>query len=87
MTSPMPIDSSSQAHPVFNPSASNATTAGAAAMSNTAVTGSTKIKSMADFKNKAPKVYKMMMDSIQEMMRRDMQHHQERLKKAIKGND
>lgn len=76
-----------QQHPLAAsaPSASNPTTAGAAASMNTPVVSSkTKINSLADLKKKAPKVYNQMMLSIQEMVRRDLQRHQQNLKKALR---
>jgi BarA-like signal transduction histidine kinase len=69
------------------PSSADASTAAGVAQSNApaSVTGNTKINSLQDLKRKAPKVYNMMMISIQEMVRRKMQKHQENLKKAIRG--
>ncbi|MBA2726859.1 MAG: hypothetical protein H0U49_01635 [Parachlamydiaceae bacterium] len=73
------------APPPSGPSAADPTTAGAAASSNTpVVNSSTKISSLADLKTKAPKVYNMMMQSLVEMVRRDLQNHAENLKKAYR---
>lgn len=71
------------------PDAANPLTAAAVASSSHAntATSSSKVGSLEDLKEKAPKVYKAIMESIGEMMRRDMQHHQERLKKIIRDKE
>lgn len=82
----MPSQSSMPANQA--PSASNATTAAAVASTHgqAQVNSASKINSMDDLRRKAPKVYNMMMQSLMESVRRDMQKHQERLKKAYRGD-
>lgn len=64
----------------------DAVTAGAIAQTHGSaeITGSTTIKSMADLKKKAPKVYQMMMEGIAMNICNEMQHSQERLKKMMR---
>lgn len=79
------VDAKSQ--PLTNqPSATDATTAAAAVSTNTPneiakkTSSSTTIKSMADLKHKAPKVYNFMMLSIAQNICIQMQRDQDRLK-------
>lgn len=77
------VDSKSQ--PLTNqPSATDATTAAAAVSTNTPnelaqASSKTSIKSLADLKHKAPKVYNFMMLSIAQNMCIQMQHDQDKL--------
>lgn len=68
------------------PSASNALTAGAVAQSNASAetTGSTRIGSMDELRRKAPKVYQKMLEGIAMNICREMEHHQDRLKKLMR---
>lgn len=66
------------------PSATDATTAAAAVSTNTPnqiaeASSKTSIKSLADLKRKAPKVYNFMMLSIAQNMCIQMQHDQDKL--------
>ncbi len=82
-----PITPVDNTNPLFHsaPTSTNATTAGGVAQSHSAAGGGlTKINSLEDLKKKAPQVYKMMMLSLQESVRRDMQNHQEHLKKIMR---
>lgn len=73
--------------PAAKPTASDPTTAGAAAMSNTpVVTANSPISSLAQFRREAPQVYNMMMQTFMESCRQDMQRHADNLKKAMRGN-
>ena len=69
-----------------NPTSTDPTTAGAVAQSNAdgAVTGNTKFNSMEDLRKKSPKLYNMMMQGIAWNIIKEMDHHQERLKKMWK---
>lgn len=79
MAPPPPVPPSS------GPSASDPTTAGAAASQDTSgITSDTKISSLGDLKNKAPKLYKYMMESIAQNVCISMQRAQERLKAAMR---
>lgn len=64
-------------------SEADATTAGNIAMSNTDGTGepttSTKVGSLADLRNKAPKVYRAMIFGIAMNICNDSKHHQDRI--------
>ena len=68
------------------PSSANPTTAGAAAQSNAPneYTSTTKIASLDDLKNKAPKVYDAMIKGICMSIIRDMREHQEHLKEMMR---
>lgn len=83
----MTVPTSPAAAAAVAPSASNAITAGAVASSNSTATIGTKLNSLADLKKKAPELYEKMMQGIAMSVCRDMQHHQERLKKMMRqGN-
>jgi hypothetical protein len=70
-------------------SSSSAASSGAAAPANNpqvaeAYNSQTIIHSLADFKEKAPKVYKQMLMGIAQSITSEMQKSQERLKKQMK---
>jgi hypothetical protein len=71
------------------PSASDPTVAAGVASTHgkAPVSGATPIKTLADFKRLAPKLYGPMMYSIADTMRREMQRHQDRLKKITRGQE
>lgn len=77
MSGPAPVDSSSVA-----PSSTDPSTAGNVATTQGAgeVTGLTKVTSLGDLKEKAPKVYNMMMLGIAVSMINKMHEQDERLK-------
>lgn len=84
MTTPIsPQNSNTQSVSPVAPSSANAATAEAAMSTNASAeaTGATKISSLEDLKNKAPKVFHQMMVSLATTMISDMRKHQERLKK------
>lgn len=78
------IETMSPSAAISQPSASDATTAGAAVMSNTpaSLTSHNKINSLADLRRKAPKVYKFMMLSLAQNICIEMKHNQDRLEEA-----
>lgn len=70
------------------PTSTNAATASAAISQKTVgageeTSGSTRFNSMADLKEKAPKVYNAMMQGIAQNICRDMEQAQARLKKIM----
>lgn len=71
---------------VSAPSASDPTTAaGVASMhGGKEASSSTKIDSLADLRNKSPKVYNMMMLGIATSICREMEHHQDKLKQLMR---
>ncbi len=83
MTSPIsPQNSNVPSVSSTAPSAADPATAGAAMSTNASgeATGATKISSLADLKNKAPKVYYQMMLGLATSVISDMRTHQDRLK-------
>lgn len=88
MTSPnVPItQSNANAVTSVNPSSANPSTAGAIMSSNTPtqLTAATTIHSMADLRNKAPKLYQMMLQGIGMSIVSEMQKHQARLKRLMR---
>lgn len=69
---------------VIQPAASNPTTAGAVAQSNSGGGDmSSTISSLSDLKNKAPAVYKAMMQGIGMNICNEMKKHQDQLQELI----
>jgi len=85
-TSSEPITTSS-----VQPSSANPSTAEAQATANAGkkeISAATRISSLAELKEKAPKVYQKMMEGIAMNIVGDMREHQERLKKMMReGRD
>lgn len=75
---PEPVSESSKSQP----SASDPTTAGAAASSNPATFKDSKINSLEDLRTKAPQVYHQMELGLATSICSQMKRSQERLKKA-----
>ena len=88
MPSITPIGAQAAVAKPVAPSSANPLTAGAVATSNpnstSGLTMSSKISSLAELKKKAPDVYNQMMQGIGMEICREMQAHQERLKKLMR---
>lgn len=86
MTAPNPISGNTSGAQAASaptaPNAANPTTAAAAVSTNGGVTGATKISSMEDLKNKAPEVYKKMMESLAMNICRQVKRADDRRKQA-----
>lgn len=68
------------------PTSANPTTAGAIATSNNspAVSSSTKINSMEELREKAPKLYQMMLEGIAMKICGDMKRSQDEIKRIMR---
>lgn len=85
MGMPSPVQPASGT-PASAPTASDPTTAAAAASTNAPAgyTAATKVGSLAELRQKAPKLYKAMVLGIAQNMVNEMQHRQEELKKLMR---
>lgn len=85
MTASMPIPEVPAAPPpVQAPSSSDPTTAGAVAQQNyAAVSGKSKVSSLNELKEKAPEVYRAMVEGIATTICEEMKRNQEHLKKIM----
>lgn len=81
-----PVASSQSVSGVSEPSASDPTTAAGIVSTHGGkeANSNTTISSLADLKKKSPKVYNMMMMGIATNICKEMEHHQDELKKLMR---
>jgi hypothetical protein len=85
LSSPEPVSS----HPTAETVSKDGVTQAGAVQSNAGekATSSTKIRTLADLKSKAPEIWQKMLESLGMKICNEMRQHQERLKKLMReGN-